>query len=485
MNSRTMGFSRCSLAAVASAVTLAMALPASAQQPPSKLDDPSAPLREAARTAHRNDLLGLYEMALQNDPTFAAAKAQFMATIEKEPQARSALLPSLGLNANIYQYRPNVNNEVYTTDLQGNITGTRQIDVSNPYNSYGGGLTLTVPVYRPQDWETLSQAKLLVNQGESVLAQARQDLVLRLATAYFNVLAARDQITALEVQKEATLQQLAQAKREFEVGTKTIVDQNEAQARYDQIVAQLQVAVGTLLVRRNELTAIVGRDPELLATLDDAPRLSLPQPNEINNWVRAAEDTNYGVQVARATSEIYTREIQRAKDGYKPTVDLVAGYNLNRATGNTLNGLDTTSNIGNVGLQLTVPIYTGGLTQSRVREALALQDKALSDLEAARRTAANSARSAFTGVNYGLSTVQALESAERSARTQLESTQVGYKVGVRILLDVLNATTQLVGTQRDLKQARYTFLLSGLNLKASAGALTEDDLRAVNALLTQ
>jgi outer membrane protein len=132
-----------------------------------------------------------------------------------------------------------------------------------------------------------------------------------------------------------------------------------------------------------------------------------------------------------------------------------------------------------------MPLYTGGLIQSRVREAVALQGKSASDLETARRSAANAARTSFTGVNFGLAEVQALESAERSARTQLESTQLGYRVGVRILLDVLNATTQLVSTQRDLKRARYTFLLSGLGLKASVGALGEDDLKAVNALLTR
>ena len=191
------------------------------------------------------------------------------------------------------------------------------------------------------------------------------------------------------------------------------------------------------------------------------------------------------MQIARANSEIATREIQRAKDGYKPTVDLVAGYNINRFNGTQTTDSSFRTNTGNIGLQLTMPLYTGGLTQSRVREAVALQDKSLSDLETSRRSAANAARAAFTGVNYGLAEVQALESAERSARTQLESTQLGYRVGVRILLDVLNATTQLVSTQRDLKRARYTFLLSGLSLKASVGALSEDDLRAVNALLTK
>lgn len=468
MASRKPGFRGVSLTTVACAVALAFAASAMAQTP-GKLDDPSAPLREAARTMQRNDLLSLYQQALDNDSQYAAARAQFMATLEREPQARSALLPNLNLLGRANQY-------TYEISPQ---------DFSNNFSDYGGGLSLTMPVYRPQNWQALEQARLVVAQGESVLAQARQDLALRLANAYFNVLAARDQVTALEVQREATLQQLAQAKREFEVGTKTIVDTNEAQARYDQIVAALQVAVGTLLVRRNELTAIVGRDPQVLAELADDPKLALPQPNQIDNWVKGAEDANYGVQIARASSEIATREIQRAKDGYKPTVDLVAGYNINRFNGTQTTDNSFRTNTGSIGLQLTMPLYTGGLTQSRVREAVALQDKSLSDLETARRSAANAARSAFTGVNFGLAEVQALESAERSARTQLESTQLGYRVGVRILLDVLNATTQLVSTQRDLKKARYTFLLSGLSLKAAVGALSEDDLRAVNALLTK
>jgi outer membrane protein len=454
---------------LAGAITLVLSLPAVAQQPAPRIEDPSAPLREAAKTAQRNDLLALYRLALDYDSQWAAARAQYQATLEREPQARSTLLPNVNLNGRVNQY---------TYDISPG-------DANNSFGDYGGGLSLSVPVYRPQNLELVEQAKLQVLQADSVLAQARQDLALRVATAYFNVLGAIDEVEALEVQKQATLQQLAQAKREFEVGTKTIVDANEAQARYDQIVAQLQVAVGTLVIRRSELTAIVGRDPQVLAALDDNPKLALPQPNEIGNWVQSAESANFGVQIARASSEIATREIQRAKDGYKPTVDLVAAYNINRFNGTQVIDSSFRTNTGNIGLQFTMPLYTGGLTQSRVREAVALQEKSLSDVETARRSAANSARSAFTGVNFGLSTVQALESAERSARTQLESTQVGYRVGVRILLDVLNATTQLVSTQRDLKRARYVFLQSGLSLKAAVGSLTEDDLRAVNALLTK
>jgi outer membrane protein len=316
-----------------------------------------------------------------------------------------------------------------------------------------------------------------------VLAQSRQDLTLRVAIAYFNVLGAVDQLIALYAAKQATLEQLQQAKREFEVGTKTIIDTNEAQARYDQIVAQEQVAIGTLLVRRSELQVITGREYDSLAPLHDRPNLTPPQPADINTWVRAAEDNSYAVQISRANYEIAGREIQRARDGHKPTVDVVGGYNINKFNGTQSSDQNPRINAGSIGLQLNVPIYQGGLVQSQVREAIALQDRFGSDLESARRGSANAARDAFTGVNFGLAQVRALESAEVSARTQLESTQLGYQVGVRILLDVLNATTQLVQTQRDLKRARYDFLLSGLRLKASGGTLGEDDINSVSALL--
>ena len=424
-------------------------------------------LERRAATAPRNDMLQLYREALSNDPTYAGARSTQLATLERVPQARSALLPNVGLTGRIDQ-------NYYNATIP---------DTSSTYAVYGGGLNLSMPVYRPQNWEALEQAKLTVIQSEATLAQAQQDLALRVAVAYFNVLAARDQLIALEAAKRATLEQLQQAKREFEVGTKTIIDTNEAQARYDQIVAQQQVAIGTLIVRRSELQIIIGRDVDTLSPLRDRPNLQPPLPTEIAKWVGSAEDQSFTVQIARANYEIATREIARQRDAHKPTVDVVAGYNLNKFNGTQTIDINPRIGSGSVGLVLNVPLYQGGLIQSRVREALALQDRASADLESAKRASANAAREAFTGVNFGLSQVQALESAEVSARTQLESTQLGYQVGVRIQLDVLNATTQLVQTQRDLKRARYDFLLSALRLKASTAALGDEDLAAVNALL--
>jgi outer membrane protein len=348
---------------------------------------------------------------------------------------------------------------------------------------YGAGLDLTVPVYRPQNWTALDQARLTVLQSEAQLAQSQQDLALRVANAYFNVLAARDQLIALVAAKQATGEQLQQARREFEVGTKTIIDTNEAQARFDQISAQEQVALGALLVRRSELQVIIAREPDTLAPLRERPNLNPPLPREIDAWVRAAEMGNYSVQIAASGYEIATREIQRQREAYKPTVDLVSGYTINKFNGTQATDTNPRINSGSLGVVLNVPIYTGGLIQSRVREALSLQERSSFDLESARRNAANAARDAFTGVNFGLAQVSALESAEVSARTQLESTQLGYEVGVRIQLDVLNATTQLVQTQRDLKRARYDVLLAGLRLKLATGTLGDDDIAAVNALL--
>jgi outer membrane protein len=465
MTKRTGRFSLKPIAALLIGATCAVALPPAVAQTSTNATVQS--LKERAATSARNDVLQLYREALKNDASYASARSQQLATQERVPQARSALLPNVGLSARVDQ-------NYYSSTIP---------DVSSNYQVYGGGVNLAVPVYRPQNWEALEQARLSVIQSEAQLAQAQQDLVLRVATAYFNALGARDQLIALEAARLATLEQLQQAKREFEVGTKTIIDTNEAQARYDQIVAQQQVAIGTLIVRRSELQTIIGREIDTLSPLRDRPNLQKPTPAEISTWVSAAEQNSFGVQVARANYEIASREIQRAKDGYKPTVDVVAGYNVNKFNGTQSSDFNPRIGAGSVGLQLNWPIYQGGLTQSRVREALALQDRYSSDLEGARRTAANSARQAYTGVNFGLSQVQALESAEVSARTQLESTQLGYQVGVRIQLDVLNATTQLVQTQRDLKRARYDFLLSALQLKASSGALGEEDLAAVNGLL--
>lgn len=419
----------------------------------------------AALAQAKNDLLSIYRDALTNDAVFAGARASRIAADERVPQARAGLLPNAAATVGVER-------EYVGTDPGGASTS----------NGWGPALTLTVPLYRPQAWDSLDQAKLQVVTAEATLAQSRLDLTLRVTQAYFDVLAAQDALTAIEASKRATAEQLAQAKREFEVGTKTIVDTHEAQARYDQIVAQEQVARGDLIVKGSALRSIIGRDAGELLPLREAPQLMPPEPNEIEAWTKRAEEGNPSVVIFRATAQIAEIEIERSRHGHYPTLDVVARGGRNQTFGGTL---DVTTRSGSVGLQVTIPIYSGGFTQSRVRETLALQERARFDLENARRTAAQGARQAFTGASYGLAQVRALESAEISAKSQLDSTRLGYQVGVRINLDVLNAQTQLFNTQRDLKKARYDFLLNGLRLKSAAGTLEENDVAAINALLAR
>jgi outer membrane protein len=417
--------------------------------------------------AGSNDLSAIYRDALANDPTYAAARASQLASIERTPQARAALLPQINASAGYSRTRQNVDPP----------------DVTRTFSGWGPTLTLTQPLFRAQSWVALDQAKLSVAQAEAILAQARQDLVLRVTQAYFDVLAAEDQLVAIGANKKAVSEQLAQARREFEVGTKTIVDTHEAQARFDQIVAQEQVARGDAIVKRNALRAITGRDPGTLAPLRERPALATPEPADVETWAKRAEESSSGVSIARATADIAQLETSRARRGHWPTLDLSASVSDSRSNGSATTTGDLTTRSSTIGVQLTVPIYSGGLTQSQVRESLALEEKARQDLETARRNAAQGARQAYTGTDFGLSQVRALESAEVSAKSQLDSTRLGYQVGVRINLDVLNATTQLFNTQRDLKKARYDFLVNGLRLKSAVGALDDPDVQAINALL--
>ena len=420
-----------------------------------------------------SDLSSILKEALANDPVYASARFSQQASAESQPQARAALLPNVSLSAGVStaHYRLESENQTLAPSFEQTFT------------SWGPSLQLSLPLYRSQLWESLSQSRLTVQQSEARFAQARQDLIVRVAQAYFDVLASNDALAAIRTNKQAISEQLAQAQREFEVGTKTIVDTHEARARYDQAVAQEQVALGDLIVKKSTLQAIIGHEAGELTPLADAPLLVPPQPADIEAWARSAEQGNLSVLAARAAAEIARHETQRARDAYRPTLDLTGQVQWQRSTATSLYPFSNTVTQGGIGITATVPLYTGDLLQSRIREAHARQFQAEQDLEAARRTASQSARQAYTGTDYGLAQVHALESAEVSAKSQLDSTRLGYEVGVRINLDVLNANTQLFNTQRDLKKARYDFLVNGLRLKAASGNLEDRDVQAVSGLL--
>jgi outer membrane protein len=438
----------------------------------------------APALAGATDLLELARDAMVNDPTYSSARFAQMASAEAEPQARSNLLPALSASLGEQATRVDFRSDASGVDLAAQGIPPQQANYQKTFNAWGPTLNLTLPIYNAQSWDALGQSKLTVRQSEAQLAQARLDALVRVAQAYFDVLASEDALQALRENKKAISEQLAQAKREFEVGTKTIVDTHEAKARYDQIDSQEQVARSDLAIKQSALRAIIGRDPGPLQPLRDPVQLVPPQPNDIDTWVRNAETDNYAVQAARAGAQIAQYQVKIARDAYLPQVNVTGSMQYQRSDNGSLylpfNNNVTTSTLG---ISLTVPLFTGGYIQSKLRQAHALEDKADQDLELARRTAAQSARQAYSGVDYGLAQVQALESAQVSAQTQVESTRLGYRVGVRINLDVLNANTQLFNTERDLKKARYDFLVNGLKLKAAAGALQDEDIFKVNALL--
>ena len=413
------------------------------------------------------DLVQVYKQALANDATYASARAALAAGQEKSVQGRSGLLPTI--TASGQQMKNN---------------GEAALDKVNfKDRDYYSGIVqvqLTQPLFRWGNWESYQQGKLSVAASEAVFAQSQQDVILRVSQAYFDVLTAQDNLTATQAQKAATTEQLASAKRNFEVGTQTITDTHEAQAAYDLVVAQEFAALNDLEVKRTALQQIIGEVPTALAPLRTGVTIASPQPATLEPWVSAAEEQNYGVTGAKLNVEIAKREIGKQRAGHMPTLDLIANSQRTTATGASNGGINKNNAIG---LSWSVPIFSGFAVTSKVRESIALEDKARNDLEASRRQAAQTARQAFLGVNNGLAQVKALEAAEVSSKSALESNKLGYQVGVRINIDVLNAQRQLYTTQKDLSKARYDTIMNGLRLKSAAGSLKEADLEPINALL--
>ena len=411
------------------------------------------------------DLLQIYKEALANDAQYASARAALAAGLEKVPQGRAGLLPTIGLGGSA--------NRTSLDATQGPVSS------SVDYSASGYSLTLSQPLLRMGNWELYQQSKLAAAVSEAQFGQAQLDLIVRVSQAYFDVLAAQDALASVQAQKTAITEQLASAKRNFEVGTATITDTHEAQARYDLAVAQEFAGQNDLEVRKTALQQIIGKPAGALAGLRPGVKLNGPVPAQIDQWVDSAETQNFGVLSQQLSVEIAQREIKRNRAGHLPTVDLVASRNHS----NQLSSFGSNANSNVIGVQWAIPLFAGFAIDSKVREAIALEDKARNDLENARRSAAQGARQSYLSVNNGLAQVKALEAAEVSSQSALESNKLGYQVGVRINIDVLNAQQQLYSTRRDLAKARYDTIMNGLRLKSAAGALKEEDVVQVNGLL--
>jgi len=418
--------------------------------------------------AHALDLLQAFEAAQRHDAQLNSARLQLASVRERLPQAQAALLPAIGAAA-------------------GANAGRVDTDVSVPrsFDNVTGGINLSYPLYRPATSALVDQTEISVRLAETQLALAAQDLVARVANAYFDVLSAQDAIEVADAQRRAITEQFEAAKRNFEVGTATITDQQEAQARLDLNAAQLAAARNELTIADAALAQLTGLPQSALNTLKLEAPLPSAQPNDIEAWVARARGANYAVQRAELGAAIAKLDIDRARYAKYPVVDLVSQAAL--VKGQTVSGLNTAvdrSTTVTAGIQLSVPLYSGGGLQARERETVAALQAAEADLESARRTSAQGARQAFLGLKSSAEQARALEAAVTSSRLALEYNLLGYQVGVRINVDVLNAQQQVFSTLRDLARARYDVLLNELRLKAVAGELTGEDVASVNALLS-
>lgn len=428
-------------------------------------------------TARAEDLMQIYREGVANDPVLASARATWEATQEVVPQARAGLLPSVTLQGN-------ANGEHFYEKLHTDPS----LSVTQNFALANYTVSASQPLYRKQNLVALDQARQTVSQSDYVLSSARQDLIVRVTQAYLDVLLALFNIELTESQKAAVSENLAQAKRNFEVGTATITDTNDAQAKYDQIVAQEISTRNDLDNKLAVLRSIIGRSPKELKRFGGRFVPQPPTPNSLEAWIDAAVRDNPQVRIAQANYDIATLEVDRQRAGHYPTIDLVASFNQGYAgaspsVGGSFSNIANDSRIGLIGLQLNVPLYLGGSIESRVRQAVSNQEKARQDLEAARRSAQLLAQTAFNGVTNGVAQVGAFEQAVKSAQVSYDSTKLGLEVGVRTNLDVLNQQQQVFQTRFNLAQSYYNFVINELRLKQAVGTLSEADVDEINRAL--
>ena len=423
-------------------------------------------------SAKPQSLLDVYHEALAKDPTLASALSANKAAQEIIEQGKAL-------------YRPTVN---FAADASSSNTNIRYLDSNVPpgnskFENFKAGVEARQPIYRKQNLVQIEQSKTQVSQADKQYHLSQQTLILRTTQAYFDVLLAQDKIDLIVAQKAAILSQLEQAKVTFEVGTATVTDVNEAQARYDLILAQEIAAINEYEIAKRAVEAITGSIPSKLATVKSDIQVTTLQQT-MQDWQQVGSQNNLNIAIQQDALKLAEQEVERANAGHLPTLDGVASYSYNYA-----NGSPSVFSAGNelknatIGLQLEIPLYQGGAISSRARQAVLNKQKALDDVEIARRQTDLETQRAYFNLNSSIAQVKAFDQALISSQSQLDSTKLGYEVGVRTSVDVLNAQQQLFSAKRDLLQARYSYLVNIIRLKAATGLVAEVDLQDINQQL--
>ncbi len=419
-------------------------------------------------------LLDVYHQALAKDPTLASALSANKAAQEIIEQGKALYRPAVNLNAGVTGTRSEIEFNNITSNFP-RVAGKAR------FEGYNYGVEARQPIFRKENLVQIAQTKTQVSQADKQYHLSQQSLILRTTQVYFDVLIAQDRIDLISAQKTAILGQLEQAKATFEVGTATITDVNEAQARYDLVLAQEIAAINEYEIAKRAVEAITGDVPQKLATVKaDVQIVKLNQ--SMQDWQLVAKQNNLNIQIQQDALKFAEQDIERANAGHLPRLDAVASY-VDNYTNGGLNGFGNEFKNTVIGLQLEIPLYQGGAVSSRARQAVLNKQKAIDDVEIARRQTDLETQRAYFNLSSTIAQVKALDQALISSQSQLDSTKLGYEVGVRTSVDVLNAQQQLFSAKRDLLQARYNYLVNIIRLKAASGLVAEVDLEDINQQL--
>lgn len=416
-------------------------------------------------------LMDVYQQALAKDATLLSALKANQASQELIEQGKALYRPTVMFTANA---------NATQTDIKYIGANFFRNEGRSNFEGYNYGVNARQPIFRKQNLVQMDQSKTQVSQADKQLHLTQQQLILRVTQAYFDVLIAQDRIALLQAQKEATQSQLEQAKANFEVGTATITDFNEAKARFDLIVAQEVAAQNAYEVAQYAVQMITGTAPSKLATA--RADIKTEPLQSMQNWLEVAMQNNLTIQIQQDTLKLAEQEVERNQAGHLPTLDAVASYTKSYTNGN-VNGFGSDLKSAVIGLQFEVPLYQGGAISSQVRQAVLNKQRAEEDLELARRNATLETQRSYLNVNTSMAQIAAFEQALSSAESQLESTKLGFEVGVRTNVDVLNAQQLIFSAKRDLLEARYQYLVNTIRLKAASGLVAEADLADINLQL--
>ena len=413
------------------------------------------------------DLVELYQLAEERDPAFRQVVQNHLAVLERKPQARALLLPSINLRAN------SSSNEQSISAPGNNVFFAGETN----FNAHGYTLDLRQPLFRRDRYLQLGQADTEIQQAASNIESARQSLIVRIAEAYFNMLSARDNLDFAMAEQKSLSQQLEQAKLRFDVGMIAITDVQEAQAGYDSAIAKRIRAQNDIDVAAEAMREIIGEYTTDVRTLNAEMPLLPPEPLAIEDWTNTAQENNLDVVSARFDAQIAKQQIKIQDAGHYPTLDLVASKNYD-STGGLFGSRQ--SHTTSIGLELAVPIFEGGLTSSLKREAVQRYEQSMQAIEQNIRSAHRQTREAYLNVTSGISEVKALKQAQISSETALEATEAGFEVGTRTAVDVVSAEQTALQAKQNHANARYQYVLNSLRLKQAAGTLSIEDLLAIN-----